>query len=183
MTFNIDENVRLELIALHHAEGLFLATDANRKHLSTFLPWVPNMQSAADFTNYIMHCEFLHKQNKEVSFVIIYNEVVVGRVGLHNIDEQHKNASIGYWLTKDAEGKGIITRSCIALLGYAFEQLALNRIEIKAAVKNVKSQSIAEKLHFKKEGIQRESEYINNSFVDLVMYSLLKNEWSTSARS
>lgn len=178
MTFNIDESLRLELTALHHAEGLYNAVDANREHLSAFLPWVDHMQSVANFTDYIMHCEYLHNQKKEVSFVIKYQDLIVGRVGLHNIDHEHKHASIGYWLTKNAEGKGIITRCCKTLIAYAFSQLALNRIEIKAAVRNTKSIAIAEKLHFTKEGIQRKAERINNQFVDLVMYSLIKNEWT-----
>lgn len=178
MTFNIDANVQLELTALHHAEGLYLATDANREHLSAFLPWVKHMQSVSDFKNYLVHCEHLYKQNKEVSFVIFHHGVIAGRVGLHNIDQQHKNASIGYWLTKDAEGNGIIIRSCTTLITYAFQQLGLNRIEIKAAVNNLKSKSIAEKLGFRKEGVQREAEYLNDEFADLAIYSLLRSEWN-----
>lgn len=55
----------------------------------------------------------------------------------------------------------------------------LNRIEIKAAVKNFKSQAIPEKLNFKKEGILRQAEFVNNEFIDLFIYSILKNEWKT----
>lgn len=135
------------------------------------------MQSVDNFTDYIMHCEYMHKQNKDVSFVIFYKDTIVGRVGLHNIDEQHKNASIGYWLTEDAQGKGIIIRSCKKLIEYAFTELGLHRIEIRAVVRNERSKAIAEKLHFTKEGIQKEAECINEVFVDLAMYSLLRTEW------
>ena len=177
MTIAIDENLRLELTAEKHAQGLYDAVDVNREHLSQFLPWVDNMQSVDDFNNYIKNCESLYQQGKEVSFVIILNEVVVGRIGLHHLNSQNKNAAIGYWLTKNAEGKRIITRSCKALINYGFRELCLHRIEIKAAVENVRSQAIPEKLNFTKEGILRQAELVNNKFLDLVLYSMISDEW------
>ncbi len=176
MLIAIDETTTLELTATRHADGLFHAVDSNRKHLSEFLPWVNNMQSVDDLTNYIKHCETLYQQNREVSFVIMYNEVAVGRVGLHYIDLKNKHASMGYWLTKNTEGKGIITRSCKALINFGFKELNLNRIEIRAAVENLRSQAIPQKLNFKREGIARQAEWVNNGFVDLMVYSLLKEE-------
>ena len=177
MTIPIDENLRLELTAEKHAQGLYDAVDANREHLSEFLPWVDNMQSVDDFNNYIKNCESLYQQGKEVSFVIILDEVSVGRIGLHHLSSQNKNAAIGYWLTKNAEGKGIMARSCKALINYGFRELCLRRIEIKAAVDNVRSRAIPEKFNFTKEGILRQAELVNNKFLDLVLYSVISDEW------
>lgn len=177
MTINVEENLRLELIGEKHAKDLFYAVNQNREHLSDFLSWVDNMQCINDFTNYINNCELLHQQGKEVSFVVILNQKVVGRIGLHHLDLQNKNASIGYWLIKNAEGKGFITNSCKELLTYGFQDLGLKRIEIKAAIENIKSQAIPEKLNFVKEGILRQAECVNNKFIDLFLYSILNEEW------
>lgn len=177
MTINISENLRLELTAEKHSEALYNAVDNNREHLSAFLPWVGNMKSIHDFRSYISNCELLYQQGKEVSFVIIADEVTVGRIGLHHLNSENKNAAIGYWLTKDAEGKGIISKSCEAIIKYGFEELGLHRIEIKAAVNNLRSQAIPQKFNFTKEGILREAELVNNKFLDLVLYSMLRNEW------
>lgn len=177
MTIHIDKEIKLELTSESHAEGLFEALSHNRKHLSGFLSWVDNMQSVDDFHSYIKNCQTLYQQGKEVSFVILANEVVVGRIGLHHINDQNKCAAIGYWLTKNAEGNGIITKSCKALIHYGFHDLGLQRIEIKAAVENLRSRAIPEKLHFKKEGILRQAEWVNNKFLDLVLYSIIRTEW------
>jgi ribosomal-protein-serine acetyltransferase len=177
ITIPIDENVTLELTSAKHAGALYEAVNANRKHLSEFLPWVGNMQSVADFQQYIETCEMLYRQGKEVSFVILLNEVAVGRIGLHHVNPDNKNASIGYWLTKEAEGKGIIIRSCRKLIAYGFDELQLHRIEIKAAVKNIKSRAIPEKLNFKEEGTLRDAELVNGVYLDLVLYSILQDEW------
>ena len=182
MTITIDEKLRLELTAEKHAGALFDAVDNNRQHLAEFLPWVGNMQSVNDFRNYIENCEMLYQQGKEVSFVIISGEVLVGRIGLHYINIQNKSAAIGYWLTKKAEGKGIMVRCCKALTTYGFQKLSLHRIEIKAAVNNTRSQAIPEKLNFVNEGILREAELVNDTFLDLVLYSMLEREWKEKER-
>ncbi|KAA9038545.1 GNAT family N-acetyltransferase [Ginsengibacter hankyongi] len=178
MTININEGLKLELTAAKHAEALYEAVDINRVHLSGFLPWVGNMRSVEDFRSYIENCELLYQQNKEVSFVIIFGEMLVGRIGLHYINLNNKSASIGYWLTREAEGKGIVTNSCRQIITYGFKKLGLHRIEIKAATENFKSQAIPEKLGFKKEGILRQAELVNDKYLDLFIYSLLDFEWS-----
>ena len=178
MTLNIDENVRLELTAEKHAKLLYNAINNNREHLSVFLPWIKNMQSVNDFSNYIKNCELLYRQEKEVSFVIILNEKPVGRIGLHHLNLQNKIGAIGYWLTKDAEGQGIISKSCKKLIDYGFNELGLNRIEIKCASENNKSQAIPQRFNFMKEGIMRQAEFVNENFLDIILYSILKKEWT-----
>lgn len=177
MILQIDEKIRLELTSERHANALFRVVDNNRGHLSEFLPWVGSMQSVEDMRNYLKNCEWQYQQGKEMSFVIIFEETLVGRIGLNHINRENKNAAIGYWLAKNAVRKGIIFKSCNALLTFGFQELGLHRIEIKAAVSNVRSQSIPLKLNFSKEGILRQAEWVNNKFLDLVLYSLLSNEW------
>lgn len=177
MILKADNKLTLELTAQRHADALFQSVDKNRKHLSTFLPWVGDMNSVSDFNAYIKNCEQLYEEKKELSFVIISDKNTVGRIGLNNINLQNKNASIGYWLTKDAEGKGIITRSCKKLVTVGFKQLGMHRIEIRAAVNNLRSRAIPQKLNFREEGILREAELVNGTFLDLVLYSMLSEEW------
>lgn len=177
MTIRINNNIDLELTAPKHAAGLFLAVDANREHLSRFLPWVSNMQSVTDFEKYIANCQRLHQQGAEVSFVIISGNEVIGRIGLHHMNVQNKNGEIGYWLIKGVEGKGIITKSCEALISFGFKELGLQRIAIKSAVQNIRSQAIPRNLGFTKEGILRQAELVNDQFLDLVLYAILKDEW------
>lgn len=180
MTIIVDDNIKLEMTSEKFAAQLFSIINNNREHLSEFLPWVENMKSITDIKHYLQNCERLYEDKKEVSFIIMMNETPVGRIGLHHLNLQNKIGSIGYWIDKNAEGKGIITKSCIKLTSYGFEQLELNRIEIKAAVRNVKSQAIPENLNFTKEGVLREAEFVNNEFIDLFLYSILKKEWKSN---
>ncbi len=179
MIIPVTENTALELTSIKHAAILFRAVDSNREHLSQFLPWVDSMLSEYDMHQYLKGSKMLIEEKRELSFVIVSEGFAIGRIGLHNINIQNKNASIGYWLVKDAEGKGIITQSCRKLITHGFQNLNLNRIEIRAAANNRRSRAVAEKLSLKKEGILREVELVNGTYLDLILFSILKKEWLT----
>jgi len=70
-----------------------------------------------------------------------------------------------------------MTKVCEALTEYAFRELELNKVDIRAAEKNLRSRRIPERLNFKQEGTIRSAEWINDHYVDHVVYGMLKNEW------
>jgi ribosomal-protein-serine acetyltransferase len=178
----VDNTIVLELIDHHHAEALYELVKVNRLHLREWLPWVDHMRSVDDFRKYINGSKQRFANHVEIGYVIMANHHMIGRLGLYNIDQTNKSASIGYWLDKQWLGKGIITRCSKAVIDEGFNHLHLNRIEIRAAVENYKSQAIPERLGFKKEGIIRQGEFVNNQFIDLYVYSLLKEEWAEQAK-
>ncbi len=177
MNIKVDGTIFLELPDDKHAAPTFNLIDTNRHYLREWLPWVDNMRSIEIFKNYILKCKKESEQGSDFGYVIIFNEVAAGRIGIHNIDQQNKIASIGYWLAEDFAGKGIITKSCKAIINYGFDTLGLNRIEIKCGTGNFKSKAIPMRLNFKEEGIIRQGEFVNNKFIDLLVFSMLKSEW------
>jgi len=178
MKILVDDTISLEFLEEIHAESLFNLVNANRAHLREWLPWVDQMQSVANFVYYISDTKRRAADKTDFGYAIIIDKNIVGRIGLHHINQHNKIAEIGYWLADDQQGRGIITRCCTALINHGFTQLGLNRIEIKCATGNEKSRSIAEKLQFKQEGILREAELLNGKFIDLYLYAMLKKEWA-----
>jgi len=173
----IDKNIHLVRSSVSHAEALFEVVEQNREHLSKFLPWVQNIKEVDDFSSYLAKCSTLIEVGAEISYEIIVSNRIVGRIGIHHIDKHNQCASIGYWLTEQAQGRGIVVRACRQLISYAFDTLNLNRIEILAAKENVKSQAVPQKLGFTKEGILRQVEKVNDKLHDLVVYAVLKEDW------
>ena len=100
-----------------------------------------------------------------------------GVVSFVAINPAVRSAMIGYWLGPEYEGKGIMTRACEALIDYGFGELALNRIVIRAATDNLRSQAVPQRLGFTREGVERQSEWLNDHFLDMVVYSMLRSEW------
>jgi len=135
------------------------------------------MQTVDDFENYIRGAQQRLEQKTEVNFVIMCNNQVAGRIGLHGMDLNNKLASVGYWIGTDFAGKGLVTASCAAICDFGFEILKLNRIELRCGVENSKSNSVANRLLFSLEGVLRQAERLNGAFIDLNSYALLKEDW------
>jgi ribosomal-protein-serine acetyltransferase len=176
MTITIDENIRLELINENHSQPIFDIVDKNRIHLRQWLPFVDRMQTVEFAENFVKGTMQRNKDGNEFAFVIIENDKVIGRIGVYKIDGQNKIGEIGYWLAENLQGKGIITKSCKALIDFCFSDLQLNRIEIKCGTENFKSKTIPEKLNFTREGVIKEGELLYDKFIDLNLYSLLKTD-------
>ena len=176
MKIIIDEATRIELIEERHTQSIFDMVDENRNHLRPWLPFVDRMQTIEFAQNFVKGTMQRNMDGNEFAFVIIYYEKMVGRVGVYKIDNQNKIGEIGYWIVQNSQGKGIVTKSCKALIGFCFSDLQLNRIEIKCGTENIKSKTIPERLKFTKEGIIRQGELLYDKFIDLNLFSLLKND-------
>lgn len=178
MKIPVDDTISLEFLKAIHAESLYNLVNANRAYLRQWLPWVDNMQSILNFQQYIINCSKQADAQTDFGYAIIINKNIVGRIGMHHINQQNKIGEIGYWLADGLQGRGIITKCCKALIHHGFTQLNLNRIEIKCAAGNDKSKAVAKKLQFKYEGILRQAEWLNKKFVDLHLYALIRQEWN-----
>ena len=181
MTVKVDSTISLQIIEEEHAASIFDLVNADRPHLRKWLPWVDNMITVADFRDYIVDSKNLLEKGTDYGFVITYNGTVAGRIGIHHIQAQNKIGAIGYWLGSSFQGRGIILKAAKAIISYGFTFLNLNRIEIKCGTENFRSQSVAAKLNFKKEGIIRQGEFLYDAFIDLYLYSMLKEEWKAQA--
>ncbi|MBA2646504.1 MAG: GNAT family N-acetyltransferase, partial [Pyrinomonadaceae bacterium] len=101
-----------------------------------------------------------------------------GEVSVDRIEWQNKLAEMGYSLGAEYQGRGIVTACMCVLIDYAFDELKLNRVELRCAAENLKSRAVAERLGFTQEGELRESWLIHGRFVGQVVYGMLASEWS-----
>ena len=98
-------------------------------------------------------------------------------IGLHYLDWKNKSTSIGYFLSEEAQGKGVITKSVCSLMNYLFEEMNLHRIEIQCAGNNLKSISVPKRIGFVQEGIKRDGQWLYDHYEDLITFSMLKSDW------
>ena len=174
---NINESISLKQIDISDANDLFTTIDTQRDYLGTWLPFVYYTKSINDSEEFIKTIENTPEDKKEYIFVIKYNCEFAGLIGLKGTDKLNKKTEIGYWLSEHFQKKGIITLSVKSLIDFAFNELELNRIQIKSAVANIPSRSIPIRLGFEFEGIERDGELLNNNiFTDIEVYSLLRSD-------
>lgn len=178
-TIQISEDLKLELLHPRHVDEIFEIATRDREHLNQWLTWVGRMQGKEFISNFVRGARERFEAGQECGFVIIYKEKVVGRIGISKIDLQNLSGEIGYWLDSTMQGKGFVFKACRKLTEIVFDQLKLNRIEIRCAVGNIRSQQIPAKLGYQLEGIIREGELLHGSFTDLKLYSMLKADWES----
>ncbi len=175
MILEITNDILLKPISLDTVPLIFKALDTDRKYLRVWLPFVDSTLKEEDTLEFAQSV----LDEGKIQFGIYYQDQFAGLVGFNNMDGCNKKAEIGYWISPRYEGKGIITQSVKELLIYAFTELELNKILIKAGTENYKSRKVAQRLDFTLEGIERDGELlVDGKFTDLALYGLLKKEFT-----
>ncbi len=118
-------------------------------------------------------------QGKEIVFAIVTRTdmLLVGSVGLKDIDQEHGHAEMGFWIGVDSWRQGYATEATQAVLHYGFETLKLNRIHAHHMLRNPASGRVLEKIGMKREGVLRERVRKWGVFEDVAVLSVLRKEW------
>lgn len=174
----IDKELELKLIGLEDTEELFALSDDSREHLGTWLPWIEHTKTTEDTKQFIKSAMKRYGEADGMVVCIMDKGQIAGTIDLHELDWNNKKTSVGYWMGASFKGKGLLTRSCQALFTYVFSELGLNRIEIRADVRNTKSRAVPERLGFVQEGTIRESAMLYGEPSDHVVYGMLARDWS-----
>ncbi|MEW9675399.1 GNAT family protein [Lentibacillus sp. L22] len=175
----VDEEITLKLLVLTDAEALFSLTDQFRDNLRKWLSWVDKTETVDDSRAFIEYTLQQYSEKTGLTAAVMYRGQLAGTVSFNSFDWTNRIGYIGYWLADSFQGKGIMTRSCRALVEHGFTELALNRIDIRAAYENQKSRAIPERLGFVEEGLLRQTEWLYDHYVDHVVYGMLADEWQT----
>jgi ribosomal-protein-serine acetyltransferase len=178
LAYPINDELSLKLLELRHAEALFRLTDRNRNALREWLPWVDSNVSVEQTKSFIQSTLEAFARNEGIQLGLYVNGQIAGCIGLHQLDWANRKTSIGYWLGSEFQGGGRMTSACRAVVDYVFRELNLNRVEILAAERNVKSRAIPERLGFVQEGRIRQAERLNGRYVDHIVYGMLREEWA-----
>ena len=173
----IDATTELHLLAEDDAASVYQLIESNRAYLREWLPWIDYTQSIEDERSFISNTRTQYQNNQSFTYTIWHQQQIAGIAGYNQIDWANRKTEIGYWLATQYQGQGIMTRSCHALIEYAFDDLKLHTVEIRCATMNTRSCAIPLRLGFTQEGIMRQAEWLYDHFVDHRLYGLLKSEW------
>jgi RimJ/RimL family protein N-acetyltransferase len=139
--------------------------------------------------SYINYALDQYKLKTQVPFIVFSKKdnKYIGSTRYYEIDLTHKTIHIGYTWYSEAYRKTNINRNCkLLLLGYAFEQLHMERVEFKADALNTRSIEAMKKIGCIEEGILRSTHYTSLEGAvrrDSIVLSILKNDWETSVKT
>lgn len=183
LSLRVDKEIELRSYRDEDAEAIYTQVRANFEHLRPFLHWVKPDYSLEDAREFIIQNRTAADEKKSEGLGIFYKKVFAGTVGFVKFDWNSKFFEIGYWIAKDFEGQGIMTKSVKALIDYAFDRLEMHRAEIHCATENTKSRAIPERLGFQLEGVLRESQWRHTRFFDMAIYGILADEWREKTKN
>lgn len=181
VSFRLDSEIVLREFKPTDAEAVFRTVTENHEHLRVFMHWIVPDYSLLSARQFIAEAIAARSERRNLGLAIFRNDRFIGSIGFTTFDWLANATEIGYWIAKDEEGKGIVSRSVELLIDHAFSELGMNRIEIRCSAENIRSAAIPERLGFKREGVLRQSQFRNGKLHDFIVFGLLKSEWRTKA--
>lgn len=115
----------------------------------------------------------------EMPFVIVVDGELAGSTRYGGIREVHAGLEIGWtWLHPRWHGTGVNRRMKLLLLTHAFEQMKMERVQLRTDIRNKRSQRAMEKIGAAKEGVLRaHMRRPDGSMRDTVLFSFIQAEW------
>lgn len=174
------ETSRTHLFPIEVGDGadLWEAVEGSRWHLERWLPWVPFNNTRDASLRYAEACTLDWDAGRAVRFAIrdkATNELL-GVVGLDSCVHLHRSCELGYWLKREATGRGLMTEAAKAAVKFAFSAMGVHRVRCAAATDNVPSLRVILRLDFRFEGIARQAELVGSRWLDHAQFARLSTD-------
>jgi ribosomal-protein-serine acetyltransferase len=175
---DLGDGAVLRRLTIDDLDEVWGAVEAERERLAVWMPFV-ELAKTIDDERAWLEAVSADPRNLEGCGLIVDGRYS-GGIGLmsrmYGIEGE-----IGYWVTAEVEGRGFVTRAVRALIDVGFREMGFHRIVIRPGVENARSRAIPERLGFEREGIARGGARGSGGFYDLLVYSLLEDEWEGSS--
>ena len=123
---------------------------------------------------------YMSNRNSCVRCAIVTEESddIIGLVSLVKIDQMNQSAEFHIMIgDKQNRGKGAGLFAIKEMLQHAFLNLNLQRIELMVNEDNASAIKLYEKVGFVREGIKRKARYKNGVFINMCLYSILRDDY------
>ena len=149
-----------------------LVAGCNDPEIARWIPLIPHPYTDADAHAFLTG----EVAPADYRLAIAVDGDVVGGIGM-GLNSYDYRGTLGYWIARDARGRGICTRALRVLARHGLEELELQRLELITDPDNRASQRVAEKVGFQREGVLRAHlRHPDGRIRDSVMFSLLPGE-------
>ena len=179
------ENSRVRLRPLETADFEELKAVAFEPDIWQFT--ITRADDVLSLAAYIADAEQARHAGQRYPFVIIDRTSgrLAGSTSYYNLDADNDKLSIGYtWLGTAFQRTGLNRAAKHLLLGYAFDQLGCERVELETDSRNHQSQNAMRRMGATEEGTLRSHRVLQNGYRrDTVIFSILRPEWHELRRS
>jgi ribosomal-protein-alanine N-acetyltransferase len=110
-------------------------------------------------------------------WIVLVEGYPAGWVTLAVTSWEHGVGEIGYALTTELHGKGVMPVALTQLVAELFGRTKLERLEARCAIENVGSQKVLERSGFSREGLLRSYFELGGRRVDNYLYAILRADF------
>lgn len=110
---------------------------------------------------------------------IVYKETgaLIGTIDFVSWQPAQRVAEIGYVVSRDYWGQGIVTEAAAKLVEFGFTQMDVVRIQARCFAQNIGSARVMEKVGMSYEGTMRQSIFSKGAHQDVKMYAILRDDY------
>jgi [ribosomal protein S5]-alanine N-acetyltransferase len=154
-------------------------------NISKYLYDVPNPYSPEDALNFIKSAHSNFKSLRAIHLAIEYKgkpeardnnyPLLVGSIGLKNIDLINKKANLGYWVGEQYWGRGIATECVKLIIDYAFSELGLKEVIAYVFPENKASIRVLEKNGMKNKEEINEYHELSKRYRNSIKYMIVRD--------
>lgn len=172
----VDEDLELVLREVWTAVPLADVVAANLEHLRAWEPWAQGEQTLEGLTAFTRAQLAAWLEGRAVPTAVRWRGRLVGAVGA-SVDTWTGTAELGYWVAADAQGRGVVTRSCAALVDHLVRDRGVGRVEARCVVANGRSRAVAERLGLHLDGVLPAAMPLRGRREDVALYGLPADRW------
>jgi ribosomal-protein-serine acetyltransferase len=172
----IEAGLLLRTSRLSDAAAHWALLEANRDYLKPWMPWAHFITEPKQYETFIRNLHKNRRLDLEYGYQIMLHGRMVGRISIVRMDHQNRKCEIGYWVSAEHQGKGIVTKVTQAIIDQAFNVLDFERVEIRCAIKNERSAAVPKRLGFQLEGVLRHAEKSEAGYRDLQLWAQTKTQ-------
>jgi ribosomal-protein-alanine N-acetyltransferase len=162
--------------------------DLRVRNRASFRPFEP-VQGERHFTlegqwDEIATCAQDARLDRRYAFGIFLSpdDEIVGRIALSNVARgAWQNATVGYYVAVEHQGRGYATEALRLVLRFAFEEAGLHRVQAGVVPENRASARVLEKAGFRREGMAERYINIDGRWRDHLIFAITKEDWDAGA--
>jgi ribosomal-protein-alanine N-acetyltransferase len=152
----------------------------SREHLQPWEPqWARDELTRSAFRRRLRHYARESREDLGYAFFIFraIDDELLGGITLSNVRRGvAQSASLGYWLGLPHIRRGYMTEAVRALLGFAYADLRLHRVEAACLPANAASIAVLQNNRFTHEGLARSYLKISGVWQDHVLFAKLHDD-------
>jgi len=170
---------RLYLHPIRPSDSQAIQKSAGKREIADTMISIPYPYPPGEAERYVHRKRIEQKKSLSVTFVIRekLESHFCGVVEIREIDREHYQAELSFWLDLKVWGRGYMSESIHSVLRYAFEDLGLNRLYAYHMVRNPATGRVLEKNGFSREGILRQRVMKWGKFEDVALWAILSQDW------